>query len=58
MAVQSNTFGGLRLSGDDAKKFRNQTRSRFSSPAAKSAAERGMATARALLAQGSAKVAK
>lgn len=58
MAVHSNTFGGLRLSGEDAKKFRNQTRARFTSPAAKSAAERGLATARALLNQGSAKVAK
>jgi hypothetical protein len=58
MAVHSNTFGGLQLSGEDAKKFRNQVRSGNPSPAAKASAAKGIAAARALFAQGQVKVAK
>lgn len=57
MAVHSNTFGGLQLSGEDAKKFRNQTRSANTSVAAKSTASNGVAAARSLLASGYVKVA-
>lgn len=57
MAVLSNTFGGLRLSGEDAKKFRNQTRARTNNEAASAAAARGRAAARAIIANGSVKVA-
>ena len=58
MAVISNTFGGLQLSGEDAKKFRNQTRARTKSSAAKASARSGIATARALIENGYVTVAK
>lgn len=58
MAVHSNTFGGLCLSGEDAKKFRNQVRSSKPSDAAKASAAKGMAAATKLLQHGSVKVAK
>lgn len=58
MAVYSNTFGGLQLSGEDAKKFRDQTRSANNSAAARSAASNGVAAAKALLSSGQVKVAK
>lgn len=58
MAVHSNTFGGLQLSGEDAKKFRSQVRSGNTSPAAKASAAKGIAAASALLKQGHVKVAK
>ena len=41
MAIHSNTFGGLRLSGEDAVKFRNQVRYGRPSKAAKETASRG-----------------
>lgn len=58
LAVISNAFGGLHLSGEDAKKFRNQTRARTKSPAAKAAARSGMAAAKALIENGYVTVAK
>lgn len=58
MAVHSNTFGGLRLSGEDAKKFRSQVSSGRSSQAAKNSALKGIASAKTLLANGHVKVAK
>lgn len=58
MAVHSNTFGGLQLSGVDAKKFRNQTRSGHASNAAKTTASNGILAARKLLKNGQVKVAK
>lgn len=57
MAVHSNTFGGLQLSGEDAKKFRSQVRSGNPSSAAKTSAANGIAAASALLKQGQVKVA-
>lgn len=56
MAVQSNTFGGLRLSGDDAAKFRRQVTHGRSSQAARSSAMSGIALAKQYLESGSAKV--
>ena len=58
MAVHSNTFGGLCLSGEDATKFRRQVRSGRVSKAAKASAVKGRAAAAKLLARGSVKVAK
>ena len=58
MAVISNAFGGLQLSGEDALKFRNQTRARTKSSAAKASARSGVASAKALMANGYVKVAK
>lgn len=58
MAVISDAFGGLHLTGEDAKKFRNQTRARVKSPAANAAARSGIAAARQLLSTGFVKVAK
>jgi hypothetical protein len=58
MAVHSNTFGGLQLSGEDAKKFRSQTRAANRSESAKSTAVRGIAAATQLIANGHVKVAK
>ena len=58
MAVHSNTFGGLQLSGEDAKKFRSQVSSGRPSQAAKSTAVKGMAAASMLLSKGHVKVAK
>jgi hypothetical protein len=48
MAVYSNTFGGLVLSGDDAAKFRSQVRYGRPSKAAKEAVARGRAAAEEL----------
>lgn len=58
MAVNSDAFGGLHLTGEDAKKFRAQTRARVKSQAARLAASNGLAAAKALLSQGYVKVAK
>ncbi|MBL8652058.1 MAG: hypothetical protein JNL35_16840 [Sphingopyxis sp.] len=58
MAVHSNTFGGLQLSGEDAKKFRSQVSAGRTSAAAKASAAKGVAAATALLKQGHVKVAK
>jgi len=58
MAVHSNTFGGLQLSGEDAKKFRSQVRSGNTSAAARTTAANGIAAARALIGDGHVKVAK
>jgi hypothetical protein len=49
MAVKSNAFGGLQLSGEDAQKFRNQTRSRTRNAAARAAAMSGIQAARRML---------
>lgn len=57
MAVHSNTFGGLQLTGDDAKKFRSQVKSGRSNQAAKNSAANGIAAARALLKEDYVKVA-
>jgi len=56
MAVHSNTFGGVQLTGADASKFRSQTRSGHASAAAKQSAAKGIAAARKLLAKGQVKV--
>lgn len=58
MTVQSNTFGGLHLTGEDAKKFRSQVTSGRPSKAAKDTAAKGVATATALLSKGHVKVVK
>ncbi|WP_218916886.1 hypothetical protein [Sphingobium yanoikuyae] len=58
MAVHSNTFGGLQLSGEDAKKFRNQVRSAYRSDAVKATAVSGIANAKAIIANGHVKVVK
>lgn len=58
MAVHSNTFGGLQLSGEDAKKFRSQVTSGRPSSAAKASALKGVAAAQQLLSTGQVKVAK
>lgn len=58
MAVHSNTFGGVQLSGQDAEKFRKQTRTRHKSEAATKAATNGIAAARKLIANGRVKVAE
>lgn len=58
MAVHSNTFGGLQLSGEDAKKFRRQISSGRPSQAAKTSALKGVAAATQLLSTGQVKVAK
>lgn len=57
MAVHSNTFGGLRLSGEDAKKFRSQVSSGRPSQAAKASAKQGVFAAKVLLEKGQVKVA-
>lgn len=57
MAVISDTFGGLYLTGEDATKFRNQTRARHNNPAARAAAERGVKAARKLIEEGRVEVA-
>jgi len=58
MAVISDAFGGLQLTGEDAKKFRNQTRARFKSRAASSSAKSGLDVARQLMEKGFVTVAK
>ncbi len=57
MAVHSNTFGGLHLSGDDAKKFVAQTRT-GQSATVKQTISRGRALAQTLLAIGEVKIDK
>lgn len=52
MAVFSNTFGGLRLTGADAVKFRNQVRYGRSNDAARVTASRGRELATALIRDG------
>jgi hypothetical protein len=56
MAVHSNTFGGLRLTGDEAKKFRNQVKFGRNNAAAKAAARRGRGLAENLLRDGFVKI--
>ncbi len=56
MAVYSNTFGGLRLTGDDARKFRNQTTYGRPGKGAQEAARRGNGLAASLLRDGFVKV--
>lgn len=58
VAVHSNTFGGLQLTGKDAEKFRNQAKFGRSNKAAKRSAARGVASAKALLENGHVKVAE
>jgi hypothetical protein len=41
MSVQTSTFGALRLTGEDARKFKNQLRYGRPKLAAKAAAARG-----------------
>jgi hypothetical protein len=52
MAVHSDTFGGVRLTGDDAAKFRNQVRYGRLSKAARDTAARGRAMVFDLLSNG------
>jgi hypothetical protein len=52
MAVQSDSFGGVRLTGHDAIKFRNQVRYGRSSKAARETAARGRAMVANLLNDG------
>ena len=56
MAVHSNTFGGLRLTGEEAKKFRNQVKYGRSNAAAKATAKRGRGLADDLLRDGFVKI--
>lgn len=58
MAVHSNTFGGLHLTGEDAKKFRQQVTAGRPNQAAKNSAAKGIKAAQALLSKGHVKVAK
>lgn len=58
MAVHSNTFGGLQLSGADAKKFRNQVTFGKPNAAAHRSASKGVSTAAKLLENGHVKIAK
>lgn len=55
MAVHSNTFGGLHLSGDDARKFVAQSRT-GQSAAVKQTISRGKILAAALLETGQVKI--
>ena len=52
MAVQSDMFGGVRLTGDDAAKFRNPVRYGRPSKAARDTASRGRAMVVDLLSNG------
>jgi hypothetical protein len=56
MAIKSNAFGGVVLSGADAKKFENQVRFGKPKPAARENAKRGAELLRQM--RGSAKVSK
>jgi hypothetical protein len=56
MAVHSNTFGGVQLSGNDADAFRKQTKSRYRSESAKKTAANGIIAARQLMESGQVKV--
>lgn len=58
MAIFSDTFGGLRLTGDDASKFRNQVRHGRSNAAAKATAAKGRELAAALARDGFVKIDK
>lgn len=55
MAVHSNTFGGLHLSGDDARKFVAQSRT-GQSAIVKQTVSRGKMLAAALLETGQVKI--
>lgn len=57
MAVHSNTFGGLHLTGDDARKFVAQSRT-AQSVAVKQTVSRGKTLAAALLTTGQVKIDK
>jgi hypothetical protein len=52
VAIHSNTFGGLRLTGEDAAKFRNQVRYGRPSKAAKDTANNGRKMAEAFARDG------
>ncbi len=56
MAIVSESFGGLRLSGDDAKKFQRQFTYGRSSVSVKAMTERGNRLAKAIALNGFAKV--
>jgi hypothetical protein len=53
MSIKSNAFGRVELTGDDAKKFRNQAAHGRAKPAAKEAVARGVAMSRSLKESGS-----
>ncbi|TMJ15482.1 MAG: hypothetical protein E6G94_07045 [Alphaproteobacteria bacterium] len=48
MSIKSNAFGRVELTGDDAKKFRNQATYGRAKPAAKEAVARGVVMSRSL----------
>jgi hypothetical protein len=53
MSIKSSTFGRVELSGEDAKKFRNQVTYGRAKPAAKAAVARGVLLSRSLKEKGS-----
>lgn len=53
MSIESNAFGRIRLTGKDAKKFRNQITYGRATPAAKEAVARGILLAATLKKNGS-----
>ena len=53
MSIKSNAFGRVELTGDDAKKFRNQVTYGRAKPAAKQAVARGVALSKSLKESGS-----
>lgn len=48
MSIQSNAFGRVELSGEDAAKFRNQVTYGRAKPAAKAAVARGVQLSQSL----------
>ena len=56
MAVISDTFGGLRLTGEDARKFERQVRYGRANRNAIETARRGSELARRFLAEGAIKI--
>lgn len=53
MSIKSSTFGRVELTGEDAKKFRNQVTYGRAKPAAKEAVARGVLLSRSLKEKGS-----
>jgi hypothetical protein len=53
MSIQSHAFGRVELSGEDAKKFRNQVTYGRAKPAAKAAVARGVVLSQDLKKSGS-----
>ena len=58
MPVYSNTFGGLRLTGEDAAKFRDQVRNGGASASARATASEGRRLAEMLVRDGSVTIRK